>query len=110
MTIPTTSKTAARSKAHPRSPRCEPVRGGRVIPETLEPDGEAAGCNPAEMGSTPIGVSVVRPPSDRAFQQEGLGSRTTRIDAGAAQSQDVASERVPVVEGVNVIPGRQQRE
>jgi hypothetical protein len=26
---------------------------------TLEPDGQAAGCNPAEVGSIPTGVSTV---------------------------------------------------
>src|SRR6476661_5273906 len=28
---------------------------------TLEPDGEAAGCNPAEVGSIPTGVSLGEP-------------------------------------------------
>jgi len=29
---------------------------------TLEPDGQATGCNPVEVGSTPTGVSLARPP------------------------------------------------
>jgi hypothetical protein len=32
-------------------------RAKTVDPKTLEPDGEATGCNPVEVGSTPTGVS-----------------------------------------------------
>ncbi len=31
-----------------------------ALKSTLEPDGQAAGCNPVEVGSTPTGVFVSR--------------------------------------------------
>src|SRR5262245_31114691 len=36
---------------------CWPIPGQERRPKTLEPDGQATGCNPVEVGSTPTGVS-----------------------------------------------------
>jgi len=39
-----------------------PVKAASV---TLEPDGQATGCNPVQRGSTPLGVSLGHPSSGR---------------------------------------------
>ena len=47
---------------------------GLSIVPTLEPDGQATGCNPVEVGSTPTGVSwIVR----REKMVEGTKGRIT---------------------------------
>jgi hypothetical protein len=51
---------------------------------TLEPDGQAAGCNPAEVGSTPTGVSLFL---DRRAEPGGQAFLQFRHELAARQDQ-----------------------
>jgi len=96
-----TVPTPGRGREGPRGvgERTRPCEGrgpgstpGEDISKTPEPDGQATGCNPVEVGSTPTGVSRGGPPAAVRFSGKRLTSSGPRRTGLASRR---SARRVP---------------